>query len=77
MKSIAGGPAIADELEAAGLSPHRAEGLVDALTVAAGQAHPGDAVLLSPGTASFDEFDNFEHRGRVFSEWVHAQMEDR
>ena len=73
----ASGPSIAAELDAAGLVPHRAETLVDALTIAAAQARPGDVVLLSPGTASFDEFDNFEHRGRVFAEWVRAQMEDR
>ena len=29
-------------------------------------AHPGEAVLLSPGCSSFDMFENFEHRGRAF-----------
>ncbi len=33
-------------------------------------AQGGDAVLLSPACASFDMFDDFEHRGAVFSECV-------
>lgn len=33
-------------------------------------AERGDAVLLSPGCASFDMFRNFEHRGDVFKEIV-------
>ena len=33
---------------------------------------PGDVVLLAPGCASFDMFKDFEHRGRVFKEAVHA-----
>ncbi len=34
------------------------------------EAEPGSVVLLSPACASFDMFDNFEHRGKVFKEAV-------
>jgi UDP-N-acetylmuramoylalanine--D-glutamate ligase len=39
---------------------------------AAASAVPGDVVLLAPACSSFDQFDNYEHRGRVFRELVHA-----
>ena len=35
-------------------------------------AQPGDAVVLSPACASYDMFQNFGHRGRVFREAVSA-----
>lgn len=43
-----------------------------ALGLARDVADSGDAVLLSPACASFDMFNNFQHRGQVFSESVSA-----
>lgn len=37
-----------------------------AVDLARQTARPGDAVVLSPACASFDEFDDFEHRGNIF-----------
>jgi UDP-N-acetylmuramoylalanine--D-glutamate ligase len=37
-------------------------------------AQPGDIVLLAPACASFDMYDSFEHRGRVFKEEVQSLM---
>lgn len=45
-------------------------GLGEAVAAAARLAHPGDAVVLSPACASFDEFANYEERGRVFKRLV-------
>ncbi len=59
------GELIAEQL--ATLSPLRARSLEDAVAVASSVARPGDEVLLSPGCSSFDEFENFEHRGREFA----------
>jgi UDP-N-acetylmuramoylalanine--D-glutamate ligase len=52
----------------------RAETLERAVEIASHAAQRGDVVLLAPACASFDQFQNYEHRGRVFKELV-AQLE--
>jgi UDP-N-acetylmuramoylalanine--D-glutamate ligase len=49
-----------------------AETMQRAVTLAHEQAGAGDTVLLAPACASFDQFENYEHRGRVFKELVMA-----
>jgi UDP-N-acetylmuramoylalanine--D-glutamate ligase len=44
----------------------------DAVRRATELCRPGDAVVLSPACASYDMFQNFGHRGRVFREAVAA-----
>jgi len=46
--------------------------LENALRRASAAAKPGDIVLLAPACASFDQFQSYEHRGRVFKELVRA-----
>ena len=48
--------------------------MMDAVQRAVRLAQPGDAVLLSPACASFDMFDNYVHRARVFVEAVQTCM---
>jgi UDP-N-acetylmuramoylalanine--D-glutamate ligase len=36
------------------------------------EARSGDVVLLAPACSSFDQFENYEHRGRVFKQLVGA-----
>ena len=61
---------LAAALDAAGRTYARAGDLPAAVTRAAADAEPGDVVLLSPASASFDQFANFEERGDTFRRLV-------
>ena len=51
--------------------PHEISGdMASAVKSAAAEAEPGETVLLAPGGASFDHYDNFEKRGAHFIEEV-------
>lgn len=62
-------PAIERELGIETSFAH-AESMRDAVAQSFAAAQPGDVVLLAPACASFDMFDSFEHRGKVFKEEV-------
>ena len=47
-----------------------AASMEEAVSMCRSLAQPGDMVLLAPACASFDMFQNYEHRGRVFKEAV-------
>jgi UDP-N-acetylmuramoylalanine--D-glutamate ligase len=49
----------------------RAGTIERAVEIASHASRPGDVVLLAPACASFDQFQNYEHRGRVFKDLVH------
>ena len=57
--------ALSDVVESSG-----AASLQEAVLSASRKAAPGDTVLLAPACASFDMFQNYEHRGRVFKDAV-------
>lgn len=42
--------------------------LAEAMTAATGRMKPGEVLLLSPACASWDQYPNYEHRGREFAE---------
>jgi UDP-N-acetylmuramoylalanine--D-glutamate ligase len=54
----------------------RADTLERAVEFAMKSARTGDTVLLAPACSSFDQFENYEHRGRVFKQLV-AKLESQ
>ena len=70
-------PLIRSALQASHVLLLDAASMQEAVTVATQQARGGDAILMSPACASFDMFDNYEHRARVFREAVQALAQDQ
>jgi UDP-N-acetylmuramoylalanine--D-glutamate ligase len=66
------GPKIAAALVAVGIPVSAAPTMQAAIDAARAHAGHGGVVLLSPACASFDMFDNYEHRGDVFKRLVGA-----
>src|SRR6202008_1012099 len=65
--------AAADKIEkqiAGSVAIERAGTLERAVEAATQAARSGDVVLLAPACASFDQFENYEQRGRVFKQLV-------
>ncbi len=50
----------------------KAGSMEEAIKLAKSLARIGDIVLLSPACASFDWFDNYEHRGKIFKQLVNS-----
>ena len=70
---------VAEKIErqiAGSVAIERAGTLERAVQIATRTAQPGDVVLLAPACASFDQFQNYEHRGRVFKELVRQLQPD-
>ena len=58
-----------------GAVPVVSAGTLDqAVAKAAEAAQPGEVVLLAPACSSFDQFENYEHRGQAFKELIYARQ---
>ncbi len=67
-KAVRGCPGFAES----GLIIEHAEDMAQAVELARRNAKPGDIVSLSPASASFDKYPNFEVRGRHFKDLVNS-----
>jgi UDP-N-acetylmuramoylalanine--D-glutamate ligase len=45
------------------------------VSAAAAAARPGEVILLAPACSSFDQFENYEERGRIFKQLVNEQRD--
>jgi UDP-N-acetylmuramoylalanine--D-glutamate ligase len=63
---------IYNQLKNINLPIYKCETLENAVKKAYEIAKPGDIVFLSPACSSFDQFKNFEHRGKVFKQLVNS-----
>jgi UDP-N-acetylmuramoylalanine--D-glutamate ligase len=64
------------ESQLSGVVPvERAGTMARAVELAEECARPGDTVLLAPACASVDQFESYEHRGRVFKQLVRGLAE--
>ncbi len=69
-------PQIRAVLEPEGVAILEADTMEQAVRLATGRAHAGDAVLMSPACASFDMFQDYEHRARVFRDAVRTLADE-
>jgi UDP-N-acetylmuramoylalanine--D-glutamate ligase len=70
-------PQIGKSLESAGMDSTVYNSLEDAFSACVHRAQPGDVVLLSPGCASYDMFNNYEERGEVFRKLVRKHIGEK
>ena len=52
-----------------------ADTMQEAVKLSFNSAEKGDIILLAPACTSFDMFDSFEHRGKVFKKEVDSLQE--
>ena len=65
------------EMEGGAVEIIRCGTLAAAVAEAHARAVRGDTVLLAPACASFDQFENFEHRGREFKRLAQALVQEQ